>query len=51
MFIEQRQVGPMAVFAYLIGDEAAGEADEGSECGDGDEPLGAAGSLDEWRVL
>ncbi len=26
MFIEQRQVGPMAVFAYLIGDEAAGEA-------------------------
>ena len=26
MFIEQRQVGPMAVFAYLIGDETAGEA-------------------------
>jgi hydroxyacylglutathione hydrolase len=26
MFIEQRQVGQMAVFAYLVGDEAAGEA-------------------------
>jgi glyoxylase-like metal-dependent hydrolase (beta-lactamase superfamily II) len=26
MFIEQRQVGQMAVFAYLVGDEASGEA-------------------------
>ncbi|MCL5808073.1 MAG: MBL fold metallo-hydrolase [Deltaproteobacteria bacterium] len=26
MFIEQRQVGQMAVFAYLVGDEAVGEA-------------------------
>ncbi|MEW6334843.1 MAG: MBL fold metallo-hydrolase [Thermodesulfobacteriota bacterium] len=26
MFIEQRQVGHMAVFAYLVGDEAGGEA-------------------------
>jgi glyoxylase-like metal-dependent hydrolase (beta-lactamase superfamily II) len=26
MFIEQRQVGPMAVFAYLVGDEESGEA-------------------------
>ena len=26
MFIEQRQVGQMAVFAYLVGDEATGEA-------------------------
>lgn len=26
MFIEQRQVGQMAVFAYLVGDEARGEA-------------------------
>ena len=26
MFIEQRQVGQMAVFAYLVGDEAGGEA-------------------------
>jgi len=26
MFIEQRQVGNMAVFAYLVGDEEAGEA-------------------------
>lgn len=26
MFIEQRQVGPMAVFAYLVGDEERGEA-------------------------
>jgi hydroxyacylglutathione hydrolase len=26
MFIEQRQVGPMAVFAYLVGDEVSGEA-------------------------
>ncbi|PJC74937.1 MAG: hydroxyacylglutathione hydrolase, partial [Syntrophobacterales bacterium CG_4_8_14_3_um_filter_58_8] len=26
MFIEQRQVGQMAVFAYLVGDEESGEA-------------------------
>jgi hydroxyacylglutathione hydrolase len=26
MFIEQRQVGQMAVFAYLVGDEQSGEA-------------------------
>jgi hydroxyacylglutathione hydrolase len=26
MFIEQRQVGQMAVFAYLVGDEASGDA-------------------------
>ena len=26
MFIEQRQVGQMAVFAYLVGDEVSGEA-------------------------
>jgi hydroxyacylglutathione hydrolase len=26
MFIEQRQVGQMAVFAYLVGDEKSGEA-------------------------
>ena len=26
MFIEQRQVGPMAVFAYLVGEEESGEA-------------------------
>jgi glyoxylase-like metal-dependent hydrolase (beta-lactamase superfamily II) len=26
MFIEQRQVGTMAVFAYLVGDEESGEA-------------------------
>ena len=26
MFIEQRHVGQMAVFAYLVGDEASGEA-------------------------
>jgi glyoxylase-like metal-dependent hydrolase (beta-lactamase superfamily II) len=26
MFIEQRQVGPMAVFAYLVGDGESGEA-------------------------
>jgi len=26
MFIEQRQVGQMAVFAYLIGDEKSGDA-------------------------
>ena len=26
MFIKQRQVGQMAVFAYLVGDEESGEA-------------------------
>ena len=26
MFIEQRQVGQMAVFAYLVGDEKSGDA-------------------------
>jgi hypothetical protein len=26
MFIEQRQVGQMAVFSYLVGDEESGEA-------------------------
>lgn len=42
MFIEQRQVGPMAVFAYLIGDEESGEALVIDPAADTDQIIAAA---------
>jgi hydroxyacylglutathione hydrolase len=42
MFIEQRQVGQMAVFAYLVGDEESGEALVIDPAADTDEIIAAA---------
>jgi glyoxylase-like metal-dependent hydrolase (beta-lactamase superfamily II) len=42
MFIEQMQVGPMAVFAYLVGDEETGEALVIDPAADADAILAAA---------
>jgi len=42
MFIEQMQVGQMAVFAYLVGDEESGEAIIIDPAADADEILAAA---------
>ena len=42
MFIEQMQVGPMAVFAYLVGDEESGEALVIDPAADADTILAAA---------
>jgi hydroxyacylglutathione hydrolase len=42
MFIEQRQVGQMAVFAYLVGDEESGDAFVIDPAADTDEIIAAA---------
>ena len=42
MFIEQRQVGQMAVFAYLVGDEESGDALVIDPAADTDEIMAAA---------